>query len=145
MPGPATRSSIADPNDVNSADLEAGKSPEMTTAELMSESSLANALDTFLRRARAHYPVDEAYLYGSRARGDHDIDSDADVALILDEAAERQALPLKRDLSDLAFDLLLETGVYIQHVAIPKEHWRFPDRFGNPNLLQAIRCDGRRL
>ncbi|MDZ7712236.1 MAG: nucleotidyltransferase domain-containing protein [Rhodovibrio sp.] len=117
----------------------------MTTAELTSDPSLANALDTFVRRARAHYPVDEAYLFGSRARSDHDIDSDADVALILDETAERQALPLKRDLSDLAFDLLLETGVYIQHVVIPKEHWRFPDRFGNPNLLQAIRCDGRRL
>jgi predicted nucleotidyltransferase len=117
----------------------------MTTAELTSESALATALEAFVRRARARYPVEEAYLFGSRARGDHDVDSDADVALVLDEPAEGATIPLKRGLSDLAFDVLLETGVYIQPVAIPEAHWRYPEGFRNPSLLHAIKRDGRRL
>jgi predicted nucleotidyltransferase len=117
----------------------------MTTAEVKSDPALASALDKFVRWARARYPVEEAYLFGSRARGDHDSDSDADVALVLDEPAEGKTVPLKRGLSDLAFDVLLETGIYIQPIAIPKAHWRSPEAFRNPSLLHAIRREGRRL
>jgi predicted nucleotidyltransferase len=59
------------------------------------------AVRVFRRRLEGKYPVIEVILYGSRARGDHKPDSDADLAVILvaegggvrDAAAQRSAQP----------------------------------------------------
>ena len=51
----------------------------------------------------------EARLYGSRARGEGDAESDVDVALVVTSAGRE-----RRDrLIDLAFDIQLKTGVEI--------------------------------
>ena len=55
-------------------------------------------------------------LFGSRARGQQRPDSDADVALLLDgEHVSRVDVALH--LADIAFDVMLETGILIE--AIP--------------------------
>jgi antitoxin ChpS len=115
----------------------------MSTVDATSDRAVDAALDRFVQRARAHYPVIAAYLYGSRARRDHAVDSDVDVAVILDEAADAERSALRRELSDIAFDLLLETGIYIQHIAVPRAYWDAPERFSNPGLIRNIRRDGR--
>ena len=53
------------------------------------------------------------YLFGSRARGDHDPDSDVDVAVILDQKLPR-SFEVTREILEDTYDLLLETGYYIQ-------------------------------
>jgi predicted nucleotidyltransferase len=50
------------------------------------------------------------YLFGSRARGDHDPDSDVDVAVILDQKMPR-SYPAKSQLLDDTYELMLETGL----------------------------------
>ena len=45
----------------------------------------------FLRRIGGRYPIREVFLFGSRARGTHDAESDADLAIVLDgDSAERR-------------------------------------------------------
>jgi predicted nucleotidyltransferase len=115
----------------------------MSTVNVTLDRAVGAALERFARHARDRYPVVAAFLYGSRARGDDAGDSDIDVALILDEAGEEHRPALKRELADLAFDILLETGVFIQHVAITRQQWSRPETFSNPALIQNIRREGR--
>jgi predicted nucleotidyltransferase len=90
----------------------------------------------FRRRAEAALPgrVVEMVLFGSRARGEAEPDSDWDVAVFLTGepgSAERRAL------SDLAYDLVVDTGQYIQHLPLPAA------RRGEATLLlDHVRRDG---
>lgn len=76
----------------------------------------AYALRLFTTRAARRYDVLGAVLFGSRARGDHRADSDADLAL-LPWGGHGSRIDVALDLADLAFDVMLETGVLIE--AIP--------------------------
>ncbi|MCW5735230.1 MAG: nucleotidyltransferase domain-containing protein [Enhydrobacter sp.] len=71
----------------------------------------------FKRRAEEALPgrIVRVMLYGSRARGDARDDSDWDVAVFVDgnpTTADRNAL------SDIGFDLMMESGQYLQTIAI---------------------------
>jgi predicted nucleotidyltransferase len=80
------------------------------------------------------------YLFGSRARGDHRPDSDADVAVVLDVAVD----PLGEQLAliDLGYDILLDTGVYIQPWVLAQDQLHDPPNRHLDGLLGAIRCEG---
>jgi predicted nucleotidyltransferase len=71
----------------------------------------------FKRRAEQALPhrVVRVMLYGSRARGDARPDSDWDVAVFL---AGQPTPQDKRALSDIGFDLMMESGQHLQPVAI---------------------------
>jgi predicted nucleotidyltransferase len=99
------------------------------------------AARAFIARVAARYPVDGAVLFGSRARGMHRPDSDADVAVLL-HGERGPFVATKLELADIAFDLLLETGIRIQPLPIWEGEWRDPDRHANPELLRNIRRDG---
>jgi len=66
----------------------------------------------FLERAGDAFDLKGALLYGSRARHSHRPDSDADLAVLL-RGASRPFLDTKLALADIAFDVLLETGILI--------------------------------
>lgn len=71
----------------------------------------------FKRRAEAALPgkVTRVLLYGSRARGDARPDSDWDVAVFINDP------PMPHDrrvLSDIGYDLMMESGQYFQAIAI---------------------------
>lgn len=85
-----------------------------------------------------------AILFGSHARGDADDDSDVDVAVVL-EGRPGDALDAVMELSEIAYDVLLETGVLIQPVPLRLEEWDHPERHANPRLLDNIRREGRVL
>jgi predicted nucleotidyltransferase len=70
------------------------------------------ALQRFMALASQHYRTRGAILYGSRARGDHDPDSDADLLVLL-EGEHQRFVTTKLAMTDLAYDVLLETGLYI--------------------------------
>jgi predicted nucleotidyltransferase len=74
----------------------------------------------FKRRAEQALPgrVVRVMLYGSRARGDARDDSDWDVAVFL----KGEPTPTdRRVLSDIDFDLMMESGQHVQAIAIDNE------------------------
>lgn len=80
-------------------------------------------------------------LFGSRARGAFRPDSDADVALLLDGPTGRFA-ETKLALADIAYEVLLETGIRIQPLPVWEAEWEHPETYPNPRLLQNIEREG---
>jgi uncharacterized protein len=106
----------------------------------------ARALDAFVAAVRAHYGerVKDIVLFGSRARGDHKPDSDADVAVILvdgDWSIWRE----KMDLAGIAYDPLVEFGLYIQPWPIAQSEWLDSSRHRNPRFVENIHRDARSI
>nr|WP_238812534.1 nucleotidyltransferase domain-containing protein [Paraburkholderia sp. SG-MS1] len=64
-------------------------------------------------------------LYGSRAKGNHRPDSDADLALVLADSHERRIDAILA-LADDAFDVLLDTSILIEPLVVWKGEWRHP-------------------
>ncbi len=102
------------------------------------------AVRRFLSLIAGRYDMAGAIVYGSRARGTHRPDSDADVAVLL--RGERQRfLSAKLDMADVAFDVLLETGILISPLPIWLDEWEHPENYSNPALLRNISREGVRL
>ena len=100
------------------------------------------------RRISTRYAVSGAYLFGSRARGDFRADSDADVAILL-RGPQGAFLDTKLDLADIAYDVLLETGIRIQPLPVWEAEWAHPEAYSNPRLsgtsaarASAFECRG---
>ena len=102
------------------------------------------AVRRFLALIGCHYSTAGAIVFGSRARGTHQPDSDADVAVLLNGAHQR-FLPTKLAMSDVAFDVLLETGINISPLPVWLDEWEHPERYANPALLHNIAKEGIRL
>jgi antitoxin ChpS len=49
------------------------------------------------------------------------------------------------EMADIAFDVLLETQVYIQPLPIWEDEWEHPESHSNPHLLENIQHDGLAL
>lgn len=99
------------------------------------------AVHAFIERVASQYPLKEVILFGSRARGEAPPDSDADVAIVLDDP-QGAFIQTKLDMADIAFDVLLETGIHIQPLPIWNGEWRQPDTWLNPELLHNIARTG---
>lgn len=102
------------------------------------------AVRRFLSLIADRYDMAGAIVYGSRARGTHRPDSDADVAVLLSGEHQR-FLPTKLAMSDVAFDVLLETGINISPLPVWLDEWEHPENYSNPALLQNIAREGVRL
>jgi DNA invertase Pin-like site-specific DNA recombinase/predicted nucleotidyltransferase len=102
------------------------------------------AARAFIGRLAGRYSVREAIVFGSRARGDHDADSDADLAVVLNGArGNRTAAAL--DMAGVAFDVLLETGILVEALPLWEDEIARPESFRNPALIETIRREGVRL
>ena len=99
------------------------------------------AVTVFLERVAAVLPVQGAILFGSRARGNFQSDSDADVAVLL-RGSGGQLMDARRILSGIAFDSMLETGILVEALPIWEEEWANPNEYCNPYLLRNIERDG---
>ena len=102
-----------------------------------------NAVSRFIARIPGDVRVDQAILYGSRARGDHGPGSDADVALIVPHGADDWRL--FRMLCRVAYDVFVETGVMIQPVPVSSRDWADPDHFPRPSFLRNVAREGIQL
>lgn len=98
------------------------------------------AVRDFLARIPADIRLDRAILFGSRARGEHRPDSDADVALILHERGNDGKTLMT--LAGIAWDVFLDTGILIQPVTIAIEDWLHPDDFLRPGFLKNVEREG---
>ena len=99
------------------------------------------SVDLFLALIAGDYPIAEAWLYGSRARGDARPESDADLAIVL-EAPKGRTSPVATAMAGPAYDVMLETGIFISPIPIWKEDWHDPSRHSNPLLVRNIKREG---
>lgn len=99
------------------------------------------AVRRFLALLDKRYNVADVLVYGSRSRGTHRIDSDADVAVLL-QGDDQPFITTKLDMADTAFDVLLETGILVSPLPISLQDWQNPDGYVNPALLRHIAHDG---
>lgn len=103
-----------------------------------------HAAHAFLERVATQFDVAGAILFGSRARGDFDADSDADIAVLL-RGEQGRLLPTKLEMSDIAYDVLLETGINVSPFPVWLAEWAHPEAYSNPRLLENIAREGIRL
>jgi uncharacterized protein len=108
--------------------------------DLQTESAVRHFLSLI---AGAHHMAG-AIVYGSRARGTHRPDSDADVAILI-QGAHQRLLPTTLAMADAAYDVLLETGINITPLPVWLDQWEHPERHANPALLRNIAREGVRL
>ncbi len=99
------------------------------------------ALGAFLQRVSARSDFTGAILFGSRARGSHQSDSDADVAVLL-SGSPGKFVSTKLAMDDLAYEVLLETGIRIQPIPVWQSEWEHPEHYSNPHLLKNIAREG---
>ena len=102
------------------------------------------AARAFLAGVAMRYDLAGAILFGSRARGNHRPDSDADIAVLL-HGSPGPFVATKMAMADIAYDVLLETGIRIQAFPIWEQEWEHPEAYSNPRLLDNIQREGIRL
>ena len=104
------------------------------------------ALDDYVAAVRRHYGprLVDIFIFGSRARGDARPDSDADVAVIIEDG-DWEFWEEKWLLAGLAYDVLLEHGLYIQPWPFPRSAWQSPPTHRRQHFIEAIQKDGLRL
>ena len=96
---------------------------------------------SFAQRVALAYPVQQSILFGSRARGDAHEESDADVAVIL-KGSTGHFVHTKMAMDDIAYDILLDTGIRVQPLPVWEEQWQQPEKYSNPRLLSNIASEG---
>lgn len=103
--------------------------------------STLQAVRAFMAGVVSQYPAQRAILFGSRARGTAHSESDADVAVLL-KGEKGPFIKTKMALDDIAYDVLLSTGIRIQPLPVWEDEWAHPDRYSNPPLLHNIANEG---
>ena len=106
--------------------------------------SVEQALEGFAWSARQHYGdrLRGIYLFGSRARGDFEEESDVDVVVVLRDGDWRFWDEKKKVIS-LAFDTVLETGLYVQAWPVTESAWSNPAPKLAPSFLDNARRDAK--
>lgn len=122
----------------------AAQAPLAIPARSRLDAETERAARAFLRRLDGRYLLRQAILFGSRARGSHGADSDADIAVVLTGPhGDRTAAAL--DMAGIAFEIMLETGVLVEALPLWEDEWLRPELFTNPGLIQIIAREGLQL
>lgn len=74
--------------------------------------------------------IKDVILYGSCVRGESTEDSDIDILVLVDDSLN--PFEVRKRLSNLLFDILLEKGEFISVIAVP-EH--FFEKYNSPFIL----------
>ena len=86
------------------------------------------------QRVRLHQII----LFGSRARGDHDAESDMDVLVILDSLITPE---IRDAVSECTWQVGFDAGIIIAAVLFSREEWEEGPEYYSP-LAEAVRADG---
>jgi uncharacterized protein len=99
------------------------------------------ALDRLKEVLRRDFGLVKLVLYGSKARGDSDTESDIDVLVVLGREVDWRT---KRAIYDVCFDIGLKYDVLIQPVVFSEAAYESP-RFRVTPLLQNVAAEGVEL
>jgi len=102
------------------------------------------ALDDYVAAVRKHYGARlvDILVFGSRARGDARADSDTDLAVILEDG-DWGFWEEKMFLSGLAYDALLEPGLWIQAWPVSRSKWAEEDQGKVPFFVIGARPEAK--
>jgi predicted nucleotidyltransferase len=102
------------------------------------------ALDDFVADVRQHYGTRlvDILVFGSRARGDARPDSDVDLVVILQDGnwEFREEMML---LSDMAYDAMVDPGIWIQAWPVARSIWEEDDLRKVPFFVIGARPDAK--
>ena len=87
-------------------------------------------------------PLVAVLLYGSRARGDHTVESDADLALILKGGEVGRTLQILEDLREGTFPIEAEFGFMVSPTIIWSELLESPSLSSNPAFYRNVLAEG---
>ncbi len=105
------------------------------------DTETTDATQAFMKKIADRYPISHVILFGSRARLQHQPESDIDLAIVMRGTPEpRTAIAL--EMADVAFAVLLETGILIEALPLWENELQYPDQFSNPALIRRICEDG---
>jgi uncharacterized protein len=109
------------------------------------EKEVWDALRCFAEKVQLNYGarLKGLYLFGSRARGDHHPESDADVAIVLEDGDWR-FWDEKMRLVELGHDMLVDFGAYIQPWPFAASEWHSPAG-SRQRLIESAKRDARPL
>jgi predicted nucleotidyltransferase len=107
----------------------------------LNDPELAAALIAFVQKIVSFPGFVSAILYGSWSRNEHHPGSDVDVAVLL-AGISGEFVKTKFALNDIAYDVLLDTGIRIQPLPVWQSEWDNPDQYSNTQLLRNIAKDG---
>lgn len=94
-------------------------------------------LETFAHLVRKKASLRSVVLFGSRARGDAEPDSDMDVLVIVDDLMEKD----EDYISECAWEAGFESGIVVVPVVFSRFEWESgPERYSL--LAEAIKSDG---
>jgi len=113
-------------------------------SQALQSPAVLNAARDFARRVALAWPLQSAMLFGSQARGSAHVGSDTDVAVLL-QGHTGDFVTTKLALDDVAYDVLLDSGIRIQPLPIWEGEWAHPDLYSNPRLLENIAREGLAL
>jgi predicted nucleotidyltransferase len=106
--------------------------------------AVLRAARDFVRRVALAWPLQSAILFGSQARGSAHVGSDTDVAVLL-HGQPGNFVATKLALDEVAYDVLLDSGIRIQPMPIWEDEWAHPECYSNPRLLENIAREGLAL
>ncbi len=107
----------------------------------MNNKVTAQATTLFMEKSSALFSISRILMFGSRARGDDHAESDIDLAILMTESSG-DFFTHKLQMDDIAYDILLETGMRIQPLPIWQDEWQHPEQYSNPYLIKNIQLEG---
>lgn len=114
--------------------------------EVLEDSQLTNreqeAIQAFVKRLEAKFgdQMLSIRLFGSRARGEAQPDSDMDIAVIVDHVGPE----LRKSIRFMAVDVWLQYGIYISTRVWSLDHWRELESL-QTNLYKTLQQEGIEL
>jgi predicted nucleotidyltransferase len=118
--------------------------PSVASVKPTLDAETARAARAFMQRIEGKFPIIEGLVFGSRARGTHRADSDADLAVIL-KGERGNRYKAAGEMAGIAFDIMLETGILIDPLPLWEDELKRPETFSNPALIESIKREGLRL
>jgi len=98
-------------------------------------------LDNITKAIHSKDPSAQAYLFGSRARGDNRPDSDWDILILVNDQSITNEIEDK--FRDDLYNIELESGQIISILIYPKDYWKKNLKFSP--LYKAVKREGVKL